>query len=62
MVKLGLVSIVAGITGLTASTSVASAESLQDQLGLTASTLVAAGWLGILTLLAIAIILPLVRR
>ena len=60
--KLGLTSIVAGITGLLASTNVASAESLNDQLGLTASTLVAAGWLGILTLLAIAIILPLVRR
>ncbi len=62
MAKLGMISIVAGITGLLASTSVASAAGLKDQFGLTASTLVAAGWLGLLTLLAIAIILPLARR
>lgn len=62
MAKLGLISVIAGISGLLASTQIASAESLQEQIGLTASTLIAAGWLGLLTLLAIAIILPLVRH
>lgn len=62
MAKLGLISIVASISGLLTTTQIAAAESLQDQIGLTASTLIAAGWLGILTLLAIAIILPLVRH
>ncbi len=62
MAKLGLFSVIAGIAGLVTSTQVASAQSLQDQLGLTASTLVAAGWLVLLTLPAVAIILPLVRR
>jgi hypothetical protein len=52
----------AGIFGLMASTQVASAESLTEQIGLTASTLISLGWLGLLSLLAIAIILPLVRR
>ena len=62
MAKLGLISVMAGIFGLMASTQVASAESLQEQIGLTASTLIALGWLGLLSLLALAIILPLVRR
>ena len=62
MVKTGLISVMAGISGLLASTQVASAQSLQDQIGLTASTLISLGWLGLLVLLAIAIILPLVRR
>ncbi len=62
MAKLGLFSVIAGIAGLVTSTQVASAQSLQDQLGLTASALVAAGWLVLLTLPAVAIILPLVRR
>lgn len=62
MAKLGLVSLIAGVCGLLTTTGIASAESLQEQIGLTASTLIAAGWLGLLTLLAIAIILPLVRH
>jgi hypothetical protein len=62
MAKFGLISIVAGISGLLASSSIASAGSLSEELGLTASTLIAAGWLGLLSLLAIAIVLPLVRR
>ncbi len=62
MAKLGLVSVIASISGLLTSTQVVSAESLQEQFGLTASSLVAVGWLGLLVLLAVAIILPLVRR
>ncbi|HEU0074704.1 MAG TPA: hypothetical protein VFS30_11925 [Dehalococcoidia bacterium] len=62
MAKPGLISLIAGISGLLTATQIASAESLQDQIGLTASTLIAAGWFGLLTLLALAIILPLVRR
>ena len=62
MGKLGIVSMIAGFSGLLASTQVAWAGSLQDQIGLTASSLVAVGWLGLLTLLAVAIILPLVRH
>jgi hypothetical protein len=62
MARRGLISAIAGISGLLTTTQIASAESLQDQIGLTASTLIAAGWLGLLTLLAIAIILPLVRH
>jgi hypothetical protein len=61
MAKL-LFALLAGICGVFTTTAVASAESLQDQLGLTASTLIALGWLGLLTLLALAIILPLVRH
>jgi len=61
MTKL-LFALLAGISGILTTTAVASAESLQDQLGLTASTLIALGWLGLLTLLALAIILPLVRH
>jgi hypothetical protein len=57
-----MISVIAGILGLLVSTQVASAESLQEQIGLTASTLISLGWLGILLLLAIAIILPLVRH
>jgi hypothetical protein len=57
-----MISVIAGISGLLVSTQVASAESLQEQIGLTASTLISLGWLGILLLLAIAIILPLVRH
>ena len=62
MVKLGLVSVVAGICGLLTSTQIASAESIQEEIGLTATTLIALGWFGLLSLLALAIILPLVRR
>jgi hypothetical protein len=62
MAKPGFTSVIAGISGLLTTTQIASAASLQDQIGLTASTLIAAGWLGLLTLLAIAIILPLVRH
>jgi hypothetical protein len=62
MAKTGLISIIAGICGLLASTQMASAESLTEEIGLTATTLIALGWLGLLTLLALAIILPLVRR
>ena len=62
MAKLGLISAIAGISGLMASTSIASAESLQEQIGLTASTLISVGWLGLLALLALAIVLPLVRH
>jgi hypothetical protein len=62
MAKLGLISVIAGISGLIASTSIASAESLQEQIGLTASTLISVGWLGLLALLALAIVLPLVRH
>ncbi len=62
MAKLGLVSVIASISGLLTSTQFASAESLQEQFGLTASSLVAVGWLGLLVLLAVAIILPLIRR
>ena len=62
MAKLGLISVIAGISGLMASTSIASAESLQEQIGLTASTLISVGWLGLLALLALAIVLPLVRH
>jgi hypothetical protein len=62
VVKPGMISVIAGISGLLVSTQVASAESLQEQIGLTASTLISLGWLGILLLLAIAIILPLVRH
>ena len=42
----GLTVLIAGIMGLIASTQVASAESLEEQIGLTASSLVAFGWLG----------------
>jgi hypothetical protein len=62
MARRGLISAIAGISGLLTTTQIASAESLQDKIGLTASTLIAAGWLGVLTLLALAIILPLVRH
>jgi len=62
MAKLGLISLMAGVFGLMASTQVASAESLTEEIGLTATTVISLGWLGLLTLLAIAIILPLVRR
>ena len=58
----GLTVLIAGIMGLIASTQVTSAESLEEQIGLTASSLVAFGWLGLLVLLGIAIILPLIRR
>lgn len=61
MAKL-LFALLAGICGILTTTTVASAESLQEQIGLTASTLIAIGWLGLLTLLALAIILPLVRH
>jgi hypothetical protein len=62
MAKLGLISLMASVFGLMASTQVASAESLTEEIGLTATTVISLGWLGLLTLLAIAIILPLVRR
>jgi hypothetical protein len=62
MAKLGFVSMVAGAGALLTSTQIASAQSLQEEIGLTATTLIALGWFGLLTLLALAIILPLVRR
>jgi hypothetical protein len=62
MAKLGLFSIIAGICGLMTSTQIVSAKSLTEEIGLTATTLIAVGWLGLLALLAIAIVLPLVRR
>jgi hypothetical protein len=62
MAKLGLISLMAGVFGLMASTQVASATSLTEEIGLTATTVILLGWLGLLSLLAIAIILPRVRR
>ncbi|HWC30182.1 MAG TPA: hypothetical protein VG845_08885 [Dehalococcoidia bacterium] len=58
----GILAAVAGISGLMTSTQIASAESLTDQLGVTAATLIGLGWLAFLGVLAFAIILPLIRH
>jgi hypothetical protein len=62
MAKLGIFSVIAGIGGLLTSTQMASAQSLTDQIGLTASSAIAVGWLAMLSLLALALIVPLMRR
>jgi len=61
MAKLGIFTVIAAFCGLLASTQVAAAESLTE-IGITASSVIALGWLGLLSLLAIAIILPLVKH
>jgi hypothetical protein len=62
MAKLGIITAVVAFFGLLATTQVAAAESITKQFGITASSVIALGWLGLLTLLAIAIILPVIRR
>jgi hypothetical protein len=62
MAKLVVFGVVAGLCAVLSGTEVSSAESLTDQIGLTASSAIAIGWLGLLSLLALALIVPLLRR
>jgi hypothetical protein len=62
MAKKALLATVAGISSLLTSTQLAAANGLEDQVGSTAAAIIALGWLGFLSFLALAIILPLIRR
>ncbi|HLG11126.1 MAG TPA: hypothetical protein VI876_05135 [Dehalococcoidia bacterium] len=62
MAKTGLIAAVAGLSGLLTTTQVAAANGLSDQVGVTAATLIGLGWLALLTALALAIVLPMIRH
>jgi len=62
MAKTGLLTAIAGISGLLTTTQVAAANGLGDQVGLSAAWVVGLGWLAFPAALAFAIILPLIRR
>ena len=62
MVKNGLLTALAGFAGLVTTTQAASAQTLSDQIGFEAASVIGFGWLILLLVLGVAIILPMMRR
>jgi hypothetical protein len=62
MVRTAILSSLAGASSLLTSTQLAAAGGLEDQVGGTAATIISLGWLGILAVLALAIIVPMLRH
>lgn len=60
--RTALIAVLAAFSALLTTTQVTAAQSLSEQFGDTAAMVIGLGWLLFLGLLAVAIVLPLVRR